>query len=260
MRFNIKKLKGETLMLELLPGIEEREKPGRKPAKITDMGTPIFKRIHARTMAAIDKSIEEANFRFHSKGLGENAPESVDEKSGKVTPAIKDGVYVTARASQCWKVHKANADSPGKGELVYVGIPCGNKFMPWLKNKAGKTVSRVLIDSEHVVKQLKAYKASLADLDINSEMGKDFHEHAIVNTEPPKQKKSGKTTRNTNKVGSENEDGQYYCANADQWLDTDYTVRDKMEQEHRKLDELGTVNFTKRQANRFADLEAELGG
>ena len=68
MRFNIKKLKGETLMLELLPGIEEREKPGRKPAKITDMGTPIFERIHARTMAAIDKSIEEANFRFHSKG------------------------------------------------------------------------------------------------------------------------------------------------------------------------------------------------
>ena len=62
MRFIIKKLKGETLMLELLPGIEEREKPGRKPAKITDMGTPIFERIHARTMAAIDKSIEEANF------------------------------------------------------------------------------------------------------------------------------------------------------------------------------------------------------
>ena len=127
MRFIIKKLKGETLMLELLPGVEEREKPGRKPAKITDMGTPIFKRIHARTMAAIDKSIEEANFRFHSKGLGENAPESVDEKSGKVTPAIKDGVYVTARASQCWKVHKANADSPGgydekkKGALGILG-------------------------------------------------------------------------------------------------------------------------------------------
>jgi hypothetical protein len=258
-------------MLQLLDDVELQTKPGRKPAEPTDRDMPIFERIHARTMNALATSIREAKFRFQAKGVGENAPAvyETDKKTKKermVTPEIKDGVYVTARASACWKVHKANEANPGKDELVYIGIPCGNKFMPWLQDKAGNTASRSLIPCKDVVRQLKAFEAQLKDMDKTTAMGKEFWEHAIVNTEPPKQKEAGKTTRNTNKVGSKSEDGQYYCASADQWMDTDWTVVNKMILERDRLlkgeakAKAEGKTMTKGQSERFAELEAELDG
>jgi len=172
-----------------------QKKPGRAPAKPSDKHLPVFERILGRTIKALERGVVEAKGRFHSEGMGENAPETIDEKSGKViTPEIKDGVYVTAKASTCWKVHKQNDANPGQDELVYIGIPCGNKYMVWWKDADGKPTGQKLVKSGEVVAQLESWLGTMKGLDKTSSHGKEFWAHAIENSEPPKQK--GKDEKN----------------------------------------------------------------
>jgi hypothetical protein len=206
-------------MLELIAEVQQT--PGRKKAKPSDKHLPIFERIHARTMASIAKSIDEAQFRFQPQELIENDTslaafiDSDGNLSPRAVPEVRDGVYVTAKASACWKVHKSNLGAPGKDELVWVGIPCGNKFMPWIPatdgegNKTdGEPVSRALIKCDMVVAQLKAWLEVMNDLEKDSKEGKEFHAHAIENTEPPKQK------------GALGVKDSVYNVELDQWVDT----------------------------------------
>jgi hypothetical protein len=227
-------------MLKIIADIQP--KPERRKAKPSDRSLPIFERIHGRTMQAIDKSIMEAEYRFEGKGRGINAEAVyVKDEDGNPTdkietPAIKDGVYQTARYSPCWRVLKENKDNPGEGELVEAGIPCGNKFMPWLENDDGEIVSRILIKGEQLVAQLKVWREGVADLTKKSAMGKEFHEHAINNCEPPSQKDaSGKCANYTDKDKTSRD--QYYDVKEDKWLDTPSTVERKaMEKAKRDLE------------------------
>ena len=207
------------IMLELIAEVQQL--PGRNKAKPSDKHLPIFERIHARTMASIAKSIDEAQFRFQPNDVDDNAltitaiTDADDNLVPRSAPEIKDGVYVTAKASACWKVHKSNVDAPGKNELVWVGIPCGKKFMPWIPSTdkdgnptGGEPVSRALIKCDMVVAQLIAWSEVMKGLDKDSKEGKQFHAHAIENTEPPKQK------------GPRGVKDAVYNAELDRWIDT----------------------------------------
>lgn len=167
---------------------EVRAKPGRKPAQPSDRGLPIFERIKGRTIKALQKSIVEAKGRFHGEDEGADAK---------------------AYASPCWKVHKPNEDTPGQDELVYVGVPCGNKFMPWFKDKEGETTGQPLIDSDAVVGVLEGFLASMEGLEKTSGKGKEFHDHAVKNAEPPSQK------------GMTGKKRFQYDSSVDQWVDTE---------------------------------------
>jgi len=169
---------------------EVQAKPGRKPAQPTDKHLPIFERIKGRTIKALNISIEQARGRFLGEGTGAD-PEK-------------------AYASPCWKVHKANEENPGQNELVYVGVPCGNKFMPWFKDAEGEVTGQPLIASDQVVGQLEAFLKAMEGLDKGSAKGTEFHEHAIANAEPPAQKGKGAAEKRFQ-----------YDSSVDQWVDTE---------------------------------------
>jgi|TARA_B110000908_G_scaffold144246_1_gene173725 hypothetical protein len=206
-------------MLELIT--EVQQVPGRNKAKPSDKDLSIFERIHARTMASIAKSIYEAQFRFQPKDLDDSAFTVVEitDSDGNImpraAPEVKDIVYVTAKTSACWTVHKSNLDAPGKNELVWVGIPCGKKFMPWIpatdkdgNATGGAPVSRALIKCDMVVAQLIAWSDVMKNLDKDSKEGKQFHAQAIVITEPPRQK------------GPLGVKDAVYDVGVDKWIDT----------------------------------------
>lgn len=144
-----------------------QKKPGRAPAKPSDKHLPVFERILGRTTKALERGILEAKGRF------EGADSGPEDK---------------ARASTCWKVHKQNDADPGQEELVYIGIPCGNKYMVWWKDADGKPTGQKLVKSGEVVAQLESWLGTMKGLDKTSSHGKEFWSHAIENSEPPKQK------------------------------------------------------------------------
>ena len=222
-------------MLELIAEVQQL--PGRNKAKPSDKHLPVFERIHARTMASIAKRIDEAQFRFQPKDLDDNAftvvevTDSVGNLMPRAAPEVKDGVYVTAKASACWKVHKSNLDAPGKNELVWVGIPCGKKFMPWIpatdkdgNATGGDPVSRALIKCDMVIAQLIAWSDAIKNLDRNSKEGKQFHAHAIEITEPPKQK------------GPLGVKDAAYDVELDKWIDTPAAAARKTKEAEAKKD------------------------
>ena len=225
---------------------EVQAKRGRAPAEPSDRSLPIYERILARTQKALAKSIVEAQGRFHG------ADEGAEEK---------------ARASACWKVATTvKGSAPGENEQVYIGVPCGNKFMPWLQDIEGNVVGQAIVDSDKVVANLEAFQAQMQGLQKDSKMGKDFHNHAIKNTEPPVQKEASEAgwTLNTDKAGGEGKKPHYYCSKADDWLDTDHQVivkkhkRKDAVEEMLKNPELKEAR-KKTLAAEFAKLEGELG-
>ena len=143
------------------------DKPGRKPRKPSDKHLPIFERIKGRSMDALRQGIVEAKYRFHEEDA---------ETANKL------------KTSKCWKVDKVNINNPGQDELVYVGIPCGKKYMPFLQDDQGNSVSTNLIASDKVVAQLEAFLVALEAMQKTSPQGKIFHQQAIESSEPPKQK------------------------------------------------------------------------
>ncbi len=86
------------------------------------------------------------------------------------------------------RVEKMNDANPGQEELVYIGIPCGNKYMVWWKDADGKPTGQKLVKSGEVVAQLESWLGTMKGLDKTSSHGKEFWAHAIENSEPPKQK------------------------------------------------------------------------
>ena len=218
---------------------EVRTKPGRAPAKPTDKHLPIFERMKGRTVDFLKLSIVEGKGRFHGEGSGAYGQDHFDTDKAKASP--------------CWKVHKANPDNPGQNELVHIGIPCGNKFMVWFKDDNGEPTGQPLVDSTIVVSKLEAWLADFEGLTKDSKQGKEFWEHAIENAEPPKQKGLADSVKN-----AEGFLGQTYSKKEDKWVDTLANTVDKMKKEYKKLDELGTDNMSKKQADRFKMLDGEL--
>jgi hypothetical protein len=194
---------------------EVRTKPGRAPAKPTDKHLPIFERMKGRTVDFLKLSIVEGKGRFHGEGSGAYGQDHFDTDKAKASP--------------CWKVHKANEKNPGQNELVHIGIPCGNKFMVWFKDDKGEPTGQPLVDSTIVVSKLTEWLADFEGLTKDSKEGKEFWEHSVENAEPPKQKGLPDSVKSASDFL-----GQTYSKAEDKWIDTPANAADKKERAEAK--------------------------
>jgi len=103
--------------------------------------------------------------------------------------------------------------------------------MPWIPATdkdgnvtGGDPVSRALIKCDMVVAQLIAWSDVMKNLDKNSKEGKQFHAHAIENTEPPKQK------------GPLGVKDAVYDVELDKWIDTPVAAARKTKEAEAKKD------------------------
>ncbi|OUU66144.1 MAG: hypothetical protein CBC24_03975 [Candidatus Pelagibacter sp. TMED64] len=169
-------------MLKLPEGV--RNVPGRTASK--SRATGIFDSSKEKVLDDLAVSIREAEGRYHSDNQG------AASKDNPVLSARFDEYKHGAYNSMCWKVQitegKPKVDADGE-ELLLVNIKCKGARIPGLlQDSEGETKLELTIRGCDLVETLKGYKEALSAMDKDSELGQYWHNFAVNQSFPPKEK------------------------------------------------------------------------
>jgi len=178
----------------------------------------IFDSSKEKVLADLDVGIREAQGRYQ---LTDDNTQGAAGAGNPVESKRLDKIMERPYASTCWKpqLKRVDAKDVSKGytpkvdpvsgqELVLIYIKCkGAKVAGLLTDIGGNTQSQLQIGANDLVKQLQSYRDALEDMDKDSELGKFWHNIAVRNAFPPKQRTSAKDIA-----------GMAHCLEADKWV------------------------------------------
>jgi len=171
-----------------------------------------------QALADIDLGIAEAKGRYHGAGDGaastDNPVRSLREGDDKV--------HTSPFTSACWSPQLTRVDKLDvtKGyvpkmfndeELVIVKLKCKGAIIDGvLRDLGGLPQSRLQLKATQLVPYLENLRAFVEGMDKNDEDGKHWHDNAVRNSLPPKQRK---------KIGKDGQSSEVsHCMKQDRWV------------------------------------------
>jgi len=191
-------------MLKLPEGV--KNVPGRTASK--SRATGIFDSSKEKVLDDLAVSIREAEGRYHSDNQGAASKDNPVESK-------RFGEYKhSAYNSLNWKVQilidketsetSPKVDADGE-ELLLVNIKCKGARIPGLlQDSEGETKLELTIRGCDLVETLKGYKEALSAMDKDSELGQYWHNFAVKQSFPPKEK--------------DNRSNWAHCMEQDKWV------------------------------------------
>ena len=177
----------------------------------------IFDSSKVKVLADLDTGIREAQGRYVLTDENTQGAASADNpvKSARLKKEMN-----RPYASTCWapqmvmvdpkdrtKGYKPKVDPTTGQELVRVYIKCkGAKVDKILADMGGNPQLELQISATDLVPTLQAYRDALADMEKDSELGKYWHDNAVHNSFPPKERKDQASI-----------DAMGHCMESDTW-------------------------------------------
>ena len=199
--------------LDLPDGVENIILTGRGSGK---KPTSIFESSKEKVVSDLTVGIREAEGRY--KLTDENFQGAAAEDHPVMSKRL-DKHMDKPYASTCWRPQTIRLDPKDVtqgyipktdhegNELVLVYIKCkGAKVVGLLKDMAGNPATELQINSKDLVQTLEGYKEVLSAMEKDSALGKFWHDIAIYNSFPPKQRES-------KLIGT-----MAHCLEADAWV------------------------------------------